>query len=238
MSKKRTSLDKFNDIITKIGTIIMMNLMFLVACVPVVTIGQAWCGLLTALRYHIRGDKWFDGFKFGYKTRFLRGTIAWCVMLALAAFCMIDLWTYINGGADLPAIIASCVMFALVAMLSVSLLVLNVYIPTSITNWLKNAVNMIFKGHIWLLISAAVMWLPAVVAVFWGDIFYLTLMIYAAAYYALAALLITLILKDALLAFLIQARAEGTLIAEEGKQKELEEDDWAEEDEYEDEETE
>jgi len=223
--KKRTFLDKFNDVITKIGTIIMMNLMFLVACIPVVTIGQAWCALLTALRYQIRGDNWFDGFKFGYKTRFWRGTIIWCALLAMAAFTMIDLWTYINGGAQLPAIIASCVMFAFVAMFSVSLLILNVYIPTSITNWLKNAVNMLFKGHIWLVLSAAVMWLPAVMALFWPTLFTLVVMIFFAAYYALAALLITMILKDALVEFLIQAREEGTLIAEEGKQAGLEDDD-------------
>lgn len=233
MNKKRTALDKFNDVITKIGTIIMMNLMFLVACIPVVTIGQAWCGLLSALRYQIRGDNWFDGFKYGYKTRFLRGTIAWCVMLAICAVSLFDMWTYINGGAELTAIIASGIMFAFAAILSVSVLLLNVYIPTSVTNWLKNAVNMIFKGHIWLLLSAVIMWLPAVLAVFWPDIFALTAMIYLAVYYALAALIITLVMKDTLLYFLLQARQDGTLTAEEGKLPESfdEDEDEAEEEE-------
>lgn len=230
MNKKRTFLDKFNDVVTKIGTIILMNLLFLVSCIPVVTIGQAWCGLLTALRYQIRGDNWFEGYKFGFKNRFWRGTIAWCIMLPLAAFSIMDLWTYINGGADLPAIIASGIMFAFVAMISVSLLVLNVYIPTNVTNWLKNAVNMFFKGHIWLLLSAVAMWFPGVLAVFSPNWFTLTVMIYFAVYYALAALMMTLILKDALLGFLIQAREEGTLIAEEGKQADREEDeDWTDE---------
>ena len=232
MREKKTFLDKFNDIITKIGTIILMNLLFLVSCIGVVTMGQAWCGLLTALRYHIRGDNWFDGFKFGFKNRFWRGIIAWCLLLPLAAMSLFDLMAHINGGADLAAIIASGIMFALVAMLSVSLLILNVYIPTSISNWLRNAVNMIFKGHIWLLLSAAIMWLPAVMAVFWPTLFTLTVMIFFAAYYALAALLMTLVLKDALLDFLVQARAEGTLIAEEGKLADVEEeqaDDEAEE---------
>lgn len=230
MKKKATFLDKFNDIVTKIGTVILMNLLFLVTCIPVVTIGQAWCGLLTALRYQIRGDNWFDGFKFGFKNRFWRGTIAWCIMLPLAVFSVMDLWTYINGGAQLPAIIASGIMLLFVAMISVSLLVLNVYIPTNVTNWLKNAVNMFFKGHIWLLLAAVAMWFPGVLAVFSPNWFTLTVMIYFAAYYALAALLMTLILKDALLDFLIQARDEGTLIAEESKQADLEEDeDWTDE---------
>lgn len=217
MKQKKTFHEKFNDVITKIGTVIMMNLLFLVACIPVVTIGQAWCGLLSALRYQIRGDNWFDGFKHGFKTRFLRGTVTWSIVLVLCAMSLFDLMAHINGGADLPAIIASCIMFALASMLSVSFLILNVYIPTSVTNWLKNAVSMIFKGHIWLLLSAAVMWLPAVMAVFWPTLFTLAAMIFFAAYYALAALLMTLVLKDALLDFLLQARADGTLTAEEGK---------------------
>ena len=230
MKQKRTAFDKFNDLITKIGTIILMNLTFLVACIPVVTIGQAWCGLLSALRYNIRGDKWFDGFKFGFTNRFWRGTIAWVVVLLMAAFSLSDLWTYINGGAELPAIIASGVMFALVAMISVSLLVLNVYIPTSVSNWLKNAVNLIFKGHVWLLLAAVAMWLPLLIATFsnWLISYYL-LIIYAAAYYALAALMITLLLKDALLNFLIEARENGTLTAEEGKHR-MDEDEYGEDD--------
>lgn len=229
MKKKKTALDKINDIITKIGTIILMNLTFLVACIPVVTIGQAWCGLLSALRYNIRGDKWFDGFKFGFTNRFWRGTIAWVVVLLMAAFSLSDLWTYINGGAELPAIIASGIMFALVAMIAVSLLVLNVYIPTSVSNWLKNAVNLIFKGHVWLLLAAVAMWLPGVLAVFSPNLFTLTVMIYFAAYYALAALMITLLLKDALLNFLIEARENGTLTAEEGKHR-MDEDEYGEDD--------
>ncbi len=230
MKQKRTGFDKFNDLITKIGTIILMNLTFLVACIPVVTIGQAWCGLLSALRFQIRGDKWFDGFKFGFTNRFWRGTIAWLVTLLMAAVTMFDLINNIANGMDLVAIIASGLMFLLVAMIGISLIVLNVYIPTSVSDWLKNAVNMIFKGHIWLVLAAVAMWLPLVVAVFWGDIFYLTLMIYIAVYYALVALLITLVLKDALLDFLIEARENGTLTAEEGKHQL---DDWEDEDEEE-----
>lgn len=236
MKEKRTFLDKVNDVITKVGTVIMMNLLFLAACIPVVTIGQAWCGLLSALRYQIRGDKWLDGFKHGYKTRFLRGTIAWCITLVLCGITLSDFWTYINGGAALPAVIVSGVMLLLVMMMSVSLLVLNVYIPTDVGNWLRNAVNMIFKAHIWLVLAAVAMWLPLLLATFWNEVFYLTLMIYFAAYYALAALLMTLVLKDSLLDFLIQAREDGTLTAEEGKLAPEEEEDLEEASEEEEEE--
>ena len=64
--EKPTMLEKIGKAINYAGNTVMMNLLFLVACLPIVTIGQAWCGLLTAVRYQIRGDKWTAGFKKGF----------------------------------------------------------------------------------------------------------------------------------------------------------------------------
>ena len=63
MQEKDTILDKISRVITKVGTAMMMNLMFLVACLPIVTIGQAWCALFSALRYQIRGESWWNGLR-------------------------------------------------------------------------------------------------------------------------------------------------------------------------------
>lgn len=216
---------------TMLGTGIMMNLLFVVACLPVVTIGQAWHGLLSAVRYQIRGDNWFDGFKHGFKTRFWRGTISWTLMLVADMLVLIDIKTHLDQGTGIVPVTASCVMFALATMVTLSLIILNVYVPTDVNNWVRNAVNMVFKAPHWLLLAAAVMWLPMLIYTFYKDIFILTVMIYVAAYYALAALVITLVLKDLLVEFLTQARADGTLTAEEGKLQQLDEEDFDDEEE-------
>ena len=45
-------------------------------------------------------------------------------------------------------------------------------------------------------------------------------MVFIVAYYMLTAMLTTMFMKNTLLEFLVEARAEGTLLSEEGKKKE------------------
>lgn len=216
MNEPVSAIEKIGNVLNRVGTAIMMNLLFLAACLPIVTIGQAWCALLSAIRYEVRGDKWFDGFKKGYKTRFWRGTIAWCVMLAVDIYFVGQMnHAWVNE--YLPHMIASSFVFALMSMITTSLLVLNVYIPTAVGDWVRNAVNMVFKAPLQLLGAALMFWLPVLLFMMYPDIFYLLAMVFIAAYYTVAALGITVVLKQPLVHYLLEARASGTLLAEEGK---------------------
>lgn len=222
MMEKDTLLEKIGRVISIAGNAIMMNLMFLLASLPIITMGQAWCGLLTAVRYNIRGDKWQNGFKDGFKTRFLRGTISWVIMLAIDVFFMLDMFQTIElVGLDIPSVMA-CIVFALMIMVTFSLQILNVYVPTKIGQWVNNAVNMVFKAPVPLLIAAVLFWAPIAMLWRWTGAFLYTLLIFLAIYFALAAVVGTLLLKNALLYYLLDARATGTLLGEEGKQPEAE----------------
>lgn len=219
--EKPTILDKLNKVITVAGSIILMNLLFLIASLPIVTMGQAWCGLITAIRYQIRGDKWQAGFKKGFTTRFWRGTIMWVIMAAADVFLLLDMIdSYGKLGVDVPSIMAT-VVFALMAMVTFSLQILNVYVPTNVGQWLRNGVNMVFKAPLELLAAAGLFWLPVVLALQWVSIFIYTVMIYIVAYYALVAVISTLALKHGLMYYLLEARMEKTLLEDDSnKQKE------------------
>lgn len=223
LQEKETIIEKLGGLLGKLGTVVMMNLVFLAACIPVVTMGQAWCGLLSAIRYQIRGDAWWDGFKFGFKTRFLRGTIAWCIMLALDAWMFTDLLQYTSAEVSLVYPITSGIMFALMVMLTTAVMTLNVYIPTDISTWIKNATSMIFKVPLQLLVAAAAIWAPVVLFFFRFDIFYYIIMIFVVAYFTLVGFAATILLKGHLMELLLEARSEGTLLAEEGRVIEKEE---------------
>lgn len=215
--EKPTLIEKIGNVISIAGNAILMNLLFLLACLPIVTMGQAWCGLLTAVRYNIRGDKWFDGFKAGFKTRFWRGTIAWLVMLPIDLYLLLDMFSIIDAiGLDIPSVMA-CIVFGLMIMVTFSLLLLNVYVPTNIGQWLRNAVNMVFKVPLELLVSAVLFWAPFAMIYRWLGAFLYAIMIFLTVYFTLAAAGSTLALKNALLHYLLEARASGTLIADEGK---------------------
>lgn len=215
--QKQTWVDKLMKFINMAGNAILMNLLFLAACLPVVTIGQAWCALLTAIRYNIRGDGWFAGFKFGFKTRFWRGIICWCICLPVCLFFFREMNYAILGG-DLVDMLVTGLFFAFPCTVTVSLLILNVYIPTSVNEWTKNAINL-FCRPLELLISAALFWAPVIVGLLW-SIMQLThwALIVLAVYYTMAALVSTMLLKNVLIRFLLEARANGTLIADESAQ--------------------
>ena len=230
MQEKGTIFEKIGKAINIAGNAIGMNLLFLVSCLPIVTIGQAWSGLLSAMRYNIRGDKWFHGFQAGYKNRFWRGTAAWCIMLVVNVYLLLDIHYAYAAGATVP-LIGACVMFALAAMVTMSLQLLNVYVPTKTGEWVRNAVNMVFKVPLELLVAAALFWLPAVLFLLWTGIFAYTIMIFVAVYFTLAAVGSTMLLKNALVFYLLQARADGTLLADEGKMKTPETTDGEEEEE-------
>lgn len=218
--EKATWIDKIGKVISIAGNFILMNLMFLLASLPIVTMGQAWSGLLTAVRYNIRGDKWFDGFKAGFKTRFWRGTISWIIMVAIDVFFMLDMFNQIASmGLDVPTVM-SCIVFALMIMVTFALQILNVYVPTNVGQWLRNAVDMVFKAPVELLAAAVLFWVPFAMLWRWTGWFFYAFMIFVTVYFTLAAVAGTLALKNALVHYLLDARANGTLIADEGKKAE------------------
>lgn len=222
MNQKDTILDKLMKVLSIAGNAIMMNLLFLVSCIPVVTIGPAICALLSAVRYNIRGDRWFDGYKAGFKTRFWRSLLSWCVLLPLNLHMLLDVrYDYAEG--YIGPLVAAGIVFVLTAMVTTALLVLNVYIPTKVGTWINNATNMVIKAPLRLLGASVLFVLPVLLALIWFDVFYYTALVFFAVYFPLAALFGTMLLKDMLLDYLIAARADGSLLAEEGKQKEEEE---------------
>ena len=216
---KKTLIEKLGNVITLFGNAILMNLMFLVMSLPLVTIGQAWCGLLSAIRYNIRGEKWFKGFWAGFKTRFFRGTIIWCLGLVVCYILLGDINQALAAGATNPMIV-SCARFGFVAMILQSALLLNVYIYTNVSNWLRNTVNLIFKGFIPLLLGACFFWLPVVLLLLVDAwIIFETVMIWICAYFVVVALVLTLAMKKPLTQMLVDCRAEGLIIGEEGANK-------------------
>ena len=218
--EKTTLMEKIGNAIRIAGNAILMNLMFLVASLPIVTMGQAWCGLLSAVRYNIRGDKWMDGFKAGFKTRFWRGTISWIIMLAVDVFFMLDMFATIDHvGLDIPSVMAA-IVFALMIMVTFSMQLLNVYVPTNIGQWLRNAVNMVFKAPLELLGAAVLFWVPFALLWYWPGYFIMAAMIFIAVYFVIVAVVGTMLLKNALVYYLLDARATGTLIKNEEDQPE------------------
>ena len=203
---KKITDTKFWDIYTLAGNGIMVNLMFLICSIPLVTIGAAWCGLCSSLRFAIRGDRWAAGFKEGISTRFWRMTITWTVLLLPIIDRIAAILTIVAdielGKTTLeevmPMLIGSSVFLLFLIMLAAALILLNVYIPTSVTQWLKNGVTLVFRNPLGIAVMAVLMWLPLATVFLMGLSSTLLLIIYAALYFIFVVFVATMLMKDSL----------------------------------------
>ena len=233
LEEKTTLMEKLGKVVNIAANAIMMNVLFLVACIPLVTIGAAWNALFSAVRYTIRGDRWFEGFKAGFKTRFWRSTLSWIIMLIPIGFFILSdvVAPLLTESGELVALnslgvetivrlVFACLITLMLAGFNGALILLNVYIPTKVGDWVSNGAKMFFKVPLQLAFVGLLMWFPLLLAFLLFQYFFYFIMVFIVAYYMLVAMGITMLMKNTLIEFLQEARTEGTLLQEEGKQKE------------------
>lgn len=194
------------------GTAVMLNLLFLVACLPVVTIGPALCGLYSGVRYMIREEGPVRGFWEGFKTRFLRMSVAGVIFTAIMAYFTI----IINGAYNTwqeEGVFRDVVIHSIPAivpmMLLAALVPLNVYIPYGVTDWLRNGVNLAFAAPLWVLLGGLMLLAPVICLIFASDILLLSAMVFVGFWFTLTAFVSTLLLKDSLVKMLTEYREEN-----------------------------
>lgn len=196
-----TKEPKWRKILQVTSNAVMVNALFLLCCIPVVTIGQAWCGLYSAIRYAIRGDGWFAGFKAGFKTRFLRGTVAWTLCLIVIVEMVINMLAVIGENMVMVALNA---LFMLIAMMICgAMMPVNVYVPSSVSQWLKNSVNLVTYAPLQMAGVSVLMWLPVALVILFlkfglFDPFFF-IMVFLLIYFSFSTLIATILLKEPLI---------------------------------------
>lgn len=184
------------------GTAIIINIAFLICCIPVVTIGPATCALYSAIRYVVRGNGWFNGFLEGLKKNFVRNALVGAVLSVMIAKMAMDFNTALGfylETSDYTMLIVYTVGLLPLLVVFTALWPLNVFIPyESDGDWLKDMLTLVVKAPIQLLIVSVLMLLPVALMLYIPDIFFMMLIVFFAIYYALVAFAAILILKKPL----------------------------------------
>ena len=196
-----TNEPKWRKILRVTSNAVMVNGLFLLCCIPVVTIGQAWCGLSSAIRYAIRGDGWFSGFKAGFKTRFLRGTVAWTLCLIVIVEMVINMLAVI--GENMVMVVLNALFMLIAMMICGAMMPVNVYVPSSVSQWLKNSVNLVTYAPLQMAGVSVLMWLPVALVILFlkfglFDPFFF-IMVFLLIYFSFSTLIATILLKDPLI---------------------------------------
>ena len=128
------------------------------------------------------------------------------------------------GVESIVRLVFACVMALMLTGFNAALILLNVYIPTSVGNWLSNAAKLLFKVPLLLAVTGGLMWFPLVFAFLSFQYFFYFGMVFIVVYYMLSALGITMMMKSALIDCLVEAREEGILTDERAEERSDEDD--------------
>ena len=138
---KNKGASKFWRGVNLAGSAVAMNFVFLAACLPIVTIGPAICGLYSAIRFTIRGDGWFAGFKEGFRHNLLRSIVVGSLCLLWIGDMLVEFNNaynfYLEGNGVMPMIVYGVGMI-LPLMIYAALWPMNVYFSYDLSQWLRD----------------------------------------------------------------------------------------------------
>lgn len=201
LMKNLFSLDSpIMQLLSKLMDMILLNLLFLLCCLPVVTIGAAQAGLMTAVRAMQAPDddsSWLHAFFRGFRGGFGKITLLWTAgivglfLLAQLLFASIS----IDGTLDSFAVFCAGFGLLLLAMLLTMAVAFHSRFDCSIWQIVRSSWFLTFL-HLPRAIAATVLiWAPPLLAAWNLTVFVKMLPLWALIYYAAAFMLCFRLIK-------------------------------------------
>lgn len=143
------------------------NLVFVVFCIPVFTIGSAHVALYTAIRCMQKGQPWLRTFWETFKTSLKRPTIVWVVCLPIAYLFTGMLFTINSMGLEgsTPAIVCAGIVLGVVACVASMAFLLYSRFEMTAKELFRNSLVMIIANPIQAVLGAALVWAPVAIFV-------------------------------------------------------------------------
>lgn len=157
-------------VLNRVADLMILNLLMIVCCIPVITIGAAVTAMHYVILKMVRGEEGYlvKGFFKSFRENFKQATLIWLMMLVIIAVYIGDTVILLFSGLTFPkpltiAVIAVGIIIALIAMYVFPLLA---RFENTIRNTVKNAA-LIAVGNLPKTILMAVIYvLPLVVVYF------------------------------------------------------------------------
>ena len=150
------------QILMFIGDLMFLNLLFLVCCIPLVTIGAAQAGLHTAVKVLLDPEddsSVYAAFFRGLTSGFGKVTLAWGLMTLLLAFAAILGGTAIRLGSPGWIVVLS---LAIVALFQSMIPAIHARLGCKWWQLIRNAWFFIFAHPLRCIATMLVIWLPAI----------------------------------------------------------------------------
>lgn len=142
----------FFSIMNRISDIIILNVLWLVCCIPVVTIGASTTAMLYVTMKIINGEDAYVAKKFfkSFKENFLQSTVIWLIMLAIGVMIFCNFFFLlpnmkVNDTIYTLFFSATCLTCLLYAMILVWLFPLQAKLENKIKHTFSNALLLSFR---------------------------------------------------------------------------------------------
>ncbi len=160
---------KFYQFLIKLSHIILLNLLYLLCCLPLFTIGAAQAGMMNAARIMQDPEddtSCFAAFFRGFTSGFGRITLIWCVLMAVIAGMLYLLFSviYLNAIFQNGPVISAIVGLTAALLLQSMATAFHSRFDCSLWQILRSALFMILMHPVRALLMTVVLWAPVIVA--------------------------------------------------------------------------
>ena len=165
------SLDsKFSQIMSRVFDLMMLNIIFLIMCIPIVTIGANFTAMYYVTLKMIKNEETyiFRTYWKSFRENFKQATAVWLIMLAILIVLILDLLLVMNMSGAITYL-----RFVFLVLIFFEAMVLSYIFPVlsrfdnTVKNTIKNSMLMAIRHLPWTIMILLVNISPMLIYVFW-----------------------------------------------------------------------
>jgi len=168
---------RFFSIISRLGDLVILNILFLICCIPVITVGASVSAMYAVTKKMTEDKEGYilKSFFKAFKENFRQSTVLWFILLVCAVIVSVDLYICRNFMKEglLQAFAEVFMLFALLMVFFMILyaLTLQCTFENTVRNTLKNSF-LISLGHApWSILMTVLALSPFIALLCFGEFF-------------------------------------------------------------------
>ncbi len=136
--------------LNRVGDLLILNILMMICCIPVITIGAAFTAMHYVILKMIRGEEGYliKGFFKSFVRNFKQATILWLIMLLVMAVYVGDILIFNFSGIEFPKALVIAVVAVAVFLLMIAVYVfpLLARFDNTVKNTIRNAAIFAFAN--------------------------------------------------------------------------------------------
>lgn len=160
----------FMRVLNRVGDLLILNILMIVCCIPIITVGAACTAMHYVLLKMIRGEEGYliRGFFKSFTRNFRQATALWLIMLLVVAVYVGDILIFNYSAIEFPKalMIAVAAVAVFLVMIAVYIFPLLARFDNTVGNTIKNAAILAYANLPKTLAMAVIYALPLIIGYF------------------------------------------------------------------------